>query len=95
MSRTDKTKPFWVKLLHGDLAYTEDHDHTDGHCDLPDPCDAVAYTYGTTQCRRNFFYTGIQTCCCGLCQIDGSDVRSGKRQRLDRRKAERDWREEY
>ena len=33
MSRTDKTKPFWVKLAHGDLKTVEVHNHTDGRCD--------------------------------------------------------------
>lgn len=96
MSRTDKTKPFWVKLLHGDLECVEHHDHTDDRCDLPDPEDAVAFIYGTTQCRRVFRYTGIQTCCCDMCHGNGGwDIPSGKRQRLERRKANRDWYLEY
>jgi hypothetical protein len=30
MSKTDRTKPFWVKLMHGDLATEELHNHADG-----------------------------------------------------------------
>lgn len=29
LSRADKTKPFWVKLAHRDLAVIEIHDHRD------------------------------------------------------------------
>jgi hypothetical protein len=54
LSRIDKTNPFWVKLAHGDLAVVEKHDHADGHCDLPDPFDAFAFSRLTTRCRRDF-----------------------------------------
>lgn len=58
MSRTNKTKPFWVKLAHGDLKAVEVHNHIDGYCDLPDPYDAFAFTRLTTRCRREFAFTG-------------------------------------
>lgn len=95
MSRTDKTKPFWVKLLHNDLHWVEEHDHTDGVCDLPDVRDGVAFTYGTTHCRRAFVFTGTRTCCCRLCSADAFTTSRRKRQRLDGRKAARNWRDEY
>lgn len=94
MSRTDKTKPFWVKLAHGDLCAVEQHDHTDGRCDLPPVTDAVAFTYGTTQCRRAFRYTGVNTCCCALCR--GGWLRQERRKRrLAGRRACRNWERDY
>ncbi|GAT04458.1 hypothetical protein [Mycolicibacterium fortuitum] len=95
MSRTDKTKPFWVKLMHGDLATEEQHNHTDGTCDLPPIEDATAFTYCTTQCRRAFVFTGTRVCCCKLCQDHGWDIRPGKRQRLESRRKCRDWERDY
>lgn len=98
MSRTDKTKPFWVKLMHGDLSVEELHDHSEGPCDLPAPNVPESYWYGpsTSKCRRTFVYTGTHTCCCHLCHsCDEYMVRPGKRQRLDGKKACRDWRNEY
>ncbi|CRZ14802.1 hypothetical protein [Mycolicibacterium neworleansense] len=95
MSKTDKTKPFWVKLMHGDLATEEQHDHIDGNCDLPPIGDATAFIYGTTQCRRAFVYTGIRPCCCKLCQDYGWDIRPGKRQRIESGRMCRDWQRNY
>lgn len=98
MSKTDKTKPFWVKLMHGDLDVEELHDHTEGLCDLPDRNSPEGYWHGliAPNCRRVFVYTGTHVCCCKLCHGDyGWDVRPGKRQRLDGRRMCRDWRREY
>lgn len=98
MSRSDKTKPFWVKLLHGDLAYVEHHDHTDGRCDLPDPEDSVAFTYCTTQCRREFQYTGTRVCCCDMCHRNDWPLTERQRRRKNRRRqrmTDRDWQLEY
>jgi hypothetical protein len=96
MSRTDKTKPFWVKLAHGDLKAVEAHDHTDGCCDLPDPYDRFAFGRLTTQCRRQFVYTGTETCCCRMCHSsDYPDRTEPQRRRRERRRARRqlrcDW----
>lgn len=90
MSRTDKTKPFWVKLAHGDLKTVEVHNHTDGRCDLPRARQGAAFTYGTTQCRRRFVYTGIRTCCCPMCHgLDYPDRTEPQRRRRERRKTKR------
>lgn len=35
MSRTDKTRPFRVKVADHPSLLEEDHDHRDGICDLP------------------------------------------------------------
>ncbi|MCV7068494.1 hypothetical protein H7H51_27300 [Mycolicibacterium farcinogenes] len=96
MSRTDKTKPFWVKLMHGDLATEEQHNHADGTCDLPPIEDANALIYGTTRCQRTFVYTGTRVCCCPMCRGDfGWDLRPGKRQRLESRRKCRNWDRDY
>lgn len=94
MSRTDKTKPFWVKLMHGDLAVRECHDHTDGVCDLPPIQDAAAFIYVSTQCRRQFVYTGTNVCCCPICRCDWP-IRPAKRRRLESKRMCRDWRQDY
>jgi hypothetical protein len=100
LSRTDKTKPFWVKLAHGDLAVVEKHDHTDGHqCDLPDPFDAFAFHRLTTHCRREFFDTGTRVCCCPMCHgAEWPDRDEPQRRRHERRQAKlgrRSWVDEY
>ncbi|WAC54259.1 hypothetical protein [Gordonia sp. SL306] len=87
MSRTDKTKPFWVKLAHHDLESREIHDHTDGVCDLPPAEVGLAYTYGTSQCRREFRYTGTSACCCPMCHAqEWPDRTERQRRRRDRRR---------
>jgi hypothetical protein len=88
MSRTGKTKPFWVKLAHGDLKAIEVHNHTDGRCNLPHAHDAVAFTYGTTQCRREFVYTGTRISCDPICSHYNRQDR--RRERHRGRRASRD-----
>jgi hypothetical protein len=97
LSRTDKTKPFWLKLAHGDLMAVEVHNHIDGYCDLPDPYDAFAFSRLTTRCRREFVFTGTMTCCCRMCHARGYPDRTERqRRRFERRKQRsrlrRDWR---
>ncbi|AON96918.1 hypothetical protein BI081_gp189 [Mycobacterium phage Tonenili] len=98
MSRTDKTKPLHVKLAHGDLAWQEVHDHTDGPCDLPRPRDLDSYGWTSSsgrRCYRTFVYTGTHICCCSLCHGDGGwDLRPGKRQRIESKRVVRDWEDE-
>jgi hypothetical protein len=99
MSRTDKTKPFWVKLAHGDLAMVEQHDHTEGPCDLPDLSDAWAFKRLTTRCRRQFFETDTRVCCCPMCHgadyPDRTEPQRRRRERRQRRRVDQDWRKEY
>lgn len=99
MSKTDKTNPLWLKLMHGDLAWEEVHNHEDGPCDLSGPDDLDSYGWCTgsgRRCYRTFVYTGTRICCCSMCHGNaGWDVRPGKRQRLTGNQACRDWRNEY
>jgi hypothetical protein len=69
MSRTDKTKPFIVKLWHGDLARQAHHRHTvDSVCDLPRSLEEALTTGGRERCYWDFRWTGVSMCCCGLCR---------------------------
>lgn len=99
MSRTDKTKPFWVKLAHRDIAVVERHDHRAGACDLPDPFDHAAFTRLTSRCRREFLATDARVCCCLMCHAqDYPDRTESQRRRRERRRtklADRDWASDY
>ena len=60
MSRTDKTKPLWVRHLEHNPRPI--HDHRFGPCDLP----PLTREVGDTRCHwepGTHFYTG--TCCAG------------------------------
>jgi len=97
MSKTDKTAPFWVKLMRGDLETEELHDHTDGPCDLPDRTMKDAWTRPhKTRCYRVFVYSGVHVCCCRMCHGDyGFDIPPSRRQRINSRRACRDWQRDY
>lgn len=94
MSKTDKTKPWRVRVAeHQPWA---DHDHRDGVCDLPDdprtfiPWDKVPH------CRWSDWNIALrQTCCSGCgCQTSmcsGKDWRAADN-RKSRHKAKRDAR---
>lgn len=88
MSRTDNTKPLWVRLR--EHAPLELHDHRWGDCDLP---PAPTREEPTTRCRwahpeSMLFRHG----CCAGCQKRGctaewqsfKDEANGKRRRKDR-----------
>ena len=96
MSRTDKTAPFWVKLMRGDLASQEFHNHADGVCDLPPVDHATAWDWSASTCHRSFVYTGIHTCCCKLCHSsDEYMTRPQKRRRMEGKRLCRNWEQEY
>ena len=59
MSRTDRTKPLWVRCAEHDPRPA--HDHRDGGCDLP-PSPTREDT--GTRCRWDYSWFG-QTCCSG------------------------------
>lgn len=96
MSKTDKTAPFWVKLMRGDLHTEELHDHCDGPCDMPDRDDKRGWGYqNKTRCCRVFSYTGVHVCCCRYCHGDFWSVSPSRRRRIDGKRACRDWQREY
>lgn len=96
MSRTHKTKPFWVKLKQGHLKSVEIHHHHDGVCDMPseeEACRKDWMAFGR-QCHRSFVYTGIHTCCCSMCHRDGGWFPK-KRERLAHKRECREWDKDY
>lgn len=94
MSKTDKTKPFWVKMKDGDLAWRESHDHREGPCDLPNEIDADYWH--NTRCRYEWVFDGTHVCCCPMCHGDWWwDIPPNKRQRLTGKRLCRDWKREY
>jgi hypothetical protein len=97
LSRTDKTKPFWVKLAYRDLAIVEVHDHTAGLCDLPDPFDASAFRRRTTRCRREFFETDTRGVLLpyGIDYPDRTEPQRRRRERRQAKRAGRDWARDY
>jgi hypothetical protein len=88
LSRTDKTKPFWVKLAHGDLAVIELHDHRAGSCDLPAHIDR-RWGRKTRGCRYEFHYTGTRVCCCPMCHSTNYPDRSEQQRRRRERRQQR------
>jgi hypothetical protein len=99
MSKTDKTKPFHIKLAHRDLAWEEVHNHTEGPCDLAPESDLDSYEWSSTsgrRCYRAFVYTGTHICCCSLCHSsDESETRPQKKRRISGRRACRNWERDY
>jgi len=64
MSKTDKTRPFAVRL-GDDLHATAAHDHRFGDCTLPvTPRDDDT----GSACRWVFHYTGVRPCSCSWCR---------------------------
>ncbi|MGW8374897.1 hypothetical protein [Streptomyces sp. ODS28] len=59
MSRTDKTKPLWVRCA--EHASHAEHDHRFGPCDLP---PRPSRGDGETRCRWSYAWFG-ETCCSG------------------------------
>jgi hypothetical protein len=73
MSRTDKTKPFVIKLWHGDLARQARHHHGAGSlCDLPASLEEDLAAAVRGRCIWEFRWTGVRDCCCGLCRDQGA-----------------------
>lgn len=97
MSRTDKTKPYWVKLMHGDIATEELHNHSTGPCDLPVGDKPEGYWYGTGhRCNRVMIYTGTHVCCCHWCHSEDTyTTRPQKKRREQGKRLCRDWQREY
>ena len=103
MSRTDKTRPYWVKVLESTKNHIDQHDHRDGICDLGavqikggpkwswwSHGGSCGYTETAT-----FLYSNYARCGCPMCSGQ-FDRRQERRQ--SRRKAKTDslrWRDEF
>ena len=67
MSRTDKTRPYYVRLFDSeDLTKVPHHRHETGECDLPETFDDTVQN-PNSNCFYDFFYTGTSLCSCDWC----------------------------
>ena len=58
MSRTDKTRPWWVKLAERPMVTCRpQHDHRFGPCTLPERVDAHTASAGTDPTIRGCYWT--------------------------------------
>lgn len=103
MSKTDKTRPFWVKLADHPRNYVEQHDHRDGVCDLPDSLNDPTTLTHFTWARGNCYYSyspawinsGAARCGCQFCQWPWERRASARRSRQNARREANAWRQEY
>lgn len=82
MSRTDKTRPYWVKLQEHPV---EHHDHRDGVCDLASG-RATARDHGWKRgkCYIDADWTRSEfRCGCSMCDADAYQVPRKRRQRIE------------
>ncbi len=79
MSRTDRTKPLWVRCAEHSLRAAHDHRH--GSCDLP-PNPTREDT--DTRCQWEYSWIG-RTCCSGP-NGRAAKMESGRMNKADNRK---------
>lgn len=90
MSRTDAHVPHWIRVARGDIPRTEDHDHTDGVCDLPDPFDPAAWASRSGHCHWTWLWDGHRWCSCEMCHCGDLNRRE---RRADRQRVRRQLRD--
>jgi hypothetical protein len=108
LSKTDKTRPYWVKVRDKHSYLIENHDHRDGVCNLPErpaPHNDVDYQWGahwlSGDCvwitSYEWTYSGDARCPCYMCGYDAYwSVPQRKRQRIEgKRYCQDGWRNEY
>ena len=108
LSKTDQTRPYWVKVRDKHSYLVENHDHRDGVCSLPErptPYNNVEYNWGlgwqSGDCQwttsLEFRRSPDARCCCYMCGYDAYEsITQRKRQRIEGRDYCRDgWRDEY
>lgn len=95
MSRTDKTRPLWVRMMDNKdfkIGAVETHNHVKGYCDLPakNP-KAIEEHYDKLMsheslsyresCHYSFSYQGVGMCGCTICtaQAQRKQERRGHR----------------
>ena len=93
MSRTHKTKPFNAKACQRLIAVWEDHDHSEGPCDLPElNYQTMQLPYRATRCHWTADYNDpIAFCGCHLCSGHRERKIDKKRNRLAARNETRKW----
>lgn len=102
MSRTDKTRPLWVKVLDHPRWLVEVHDHTSGQdCDLPvTPVWGWAEGRPSTRCHWDqsaaSFDHPEHRCGCPFCADKPDRRRKRRRERAEARRYSRGgWVTEY
>ena len=93
MSRTHKTKPLGVKVCQGHVSFTEEHNHSNGPCDLPKMTpESAGFGSSKTRCYwRPNFYEPMSFCGCHLCSGHFSRKVNGKRNRKETKRKTREW----
>lgn len=88
MSKTDKTKPYWVQVMHGDVPSVEQHDHADGVCDLLGHIKDKHYVQPLRgQCYIQYWFDGRNHFCgCWLCTGHIERKAANRKQRRDARR---------
>ena len=95
MSKTDKTKPFWVQIANGDIPVREVHDHENGICDIkgmkrPDR-DHIEWG-GPGTCYFTWEYDGKNHGCgCKMCTMQFERKQNARRARHAKKKVIREW----
>lgn len=83
MSKTDKTTPYWVRLLRRDVPVQEVHDHENGPCDLPpkpEHREHVGYR-GRGHCHWDYTYSDGVNHFCGCPMCTGKHERKAERRK--------------
>lgn len=100
MSRTDKTRPLWVKVADHPRFLTGWHDHREGPCDLPTTPSFEGWRVTGQRCTwvpsTASNVEPEHRCGCALCS--GQEWRRSERRkerRQGRRYARDGWRREY
>jgi hypothetical protein len=92
MSKTDKTQPWWVRIIQHKPK--ESHDHRNGVCDLPkEPTRPEHVRWKAGSCYWNYstemLYGGDSGCGCQMCtnqfgrKLDNRKKRRSKRKEIN------------
>ena len=91
MSKTHKTKPLGVKVCQGHVGFTEEHDHSQGPCDLPKMTPDSADYNRRTRCT---YRADFSNCGCSTCSDPYGGKVANKRSRHRANSKTRDWKKD-
>lgn len=95
MSRTHKTKPLGVKVCQGHVSFTEEHDHSQGPCDLPKMTpDTTGFNRKTRCTYVPDFSNPLSHCGCSTCSDPYGSKVVNKRVRHRANSKARDWKKD-
>lgn len=103
MSKTDKTAPYWVKMMYEPRFLTEVHDHRFHDCNLPSrPATAKDIQWHGGKDRPCFWYVDHSfwrsrwgKCPCWMCHGSWWDELKQSERRKAKRYCRDGWRDEY